>query len=188
MLLVNDFYHTCVTHCAYFSNSFWRVLTLSDSSRSSRFRSSIRLFWVVSCRSILLTFCSRSCTREHTLSEVTGALPPMAVVLVPLFVADSAAVVFPVMWIVLVLRVMGVGDMLRLRRFTLTGRLLALLVLVGAASFVPLLLAALSDDEMAILVERADIDLVITLLVVVLVLLLLCVLLECSTLLLVNEC
>lgn len=39
------------------------------------------------------------------------------------------------------------------------------------------LLVALSDDEMAILVERADIDLVITLVVVVLVLLLLLVVL-----------
>lgn len=153
------------------------------------------LFWVVNCRSIRFTFCSRSCTREHTLSEVIDpAHPPMAVVLVPLFVvADSTTIVGPlvvaavdVMWIVLVLRVMGVGDMLRLRRFTLTGRLL-LLVVTGTSLA---LLLALSD-EMAILVERADIDLVITLLLVVVlvVVLLLLVLLECcSTLLLVNRC
>lgn len=111
------------------------------------------------------------------MSEVTGAPPPMAVVLVPLLVANVdtsvvPAAVFDVMWIVLVLRVIGVGDMLRLRRFTLTGRL----VLEGATSLAPLLVA-LSDDEMAILVERADIDLVITLVVVVLVLLLLLVVL-----------
>lgn len=127
----------------------------------------------------------------------------MAVVLVPLLllllgatVVEASGAVPPVMWIVLVLRVMGVGDMLRLRRFTLTGRLVVLLVVVvvvqlvvleGAAVSLAALLAALSDDddEMAILVERADIDLVMTLVVVVLELLLL----ECSTLLLVNvEC
>lgn len=128
----------------------------------------------------------------------------MAVVLVPLLllllgatVVEVSGAVPPVMWIVLVLRVMGVGDMLRLRRFTLTGRLVLLLVVVvvvvqlvvleGAAVSLAALLAALSDDddEMAILVERADIDLVMTLVVVVLELLLL----ECSTLLLVNvEC
>lgn len=128
----------------------------------------------------------------------------MAVVLVPLLlgatvVKASGTVVPAPMWIVLVLRVMGVGDMLRLRRFTLTGRVAELLLvvvqlvaLVGAATSLAALLAVLSaaddGDEMAILVERADIDLVMTLVVVV-VLLLELLLLECSTLLLVNvEC
>lgn len=178
-------YHTCVTHWAYFSSSFWSVRTLSDSSRSIRVSSSIRPCWAVSWRSMRCTFCSRSCTRPHTLSietvEVDGGETGSV---------DDGFPVPPTMWIVLAFRFWGVGERLVFRRCTLSGRLLfagdgGRLVV---ASCVPLLLlvsttvvvaeAAVVDEddvdedeeEMAILVEvvvllldSADIDLVIAL-------------------------
>lgn len=81
-----------------------------------------------------------------------------------------------VMWIVFVFLEIGVGDMLRFRRFTLMGRLLLVVLEVSLALLAPAL-----SEEMAILVESADIDFVMTLLVLLVVL--------CSTLLLVaNAC
>lgn len=75
-----------------------------------------------------------------------------------------------VMWIVFVFRVVGVGDMLRLRKLTLTGRLLA--ATTGEAvsfAFVAFALPRFVSEEMAILVvERADIDFVIMLFVLLL--------------------
>lgn len=111
------------------------------------------------------------------MSEVTGtastpAFGPMAVVVVaplldvPLLlgavvVGSSGGPLVDVMWIVFVFLVMGVGDMLRFRRFTLMGRLLGIALGVSFALFaLPL------SEEMAILVDSADIDFVMTLLLV----------------------
>uniref|UniRef100_A0A182IWQ5 Uncharacterized protein n=1 Tax=Anopheles atroparvus TaxID=41427 RepID=A0A182IWQ5_ANOAO len=160
------------------SSSFWSVRTLSDSSRNIRVSSSIRPCWAVSCRSMRCTFCSRSCTRPHTVSIET----------MPVDADDGSTdddglpvvgAVLPTMWIVLALRFWGVGERLVFRRCTLSGRLFGdgcrLLV---TASDVPLFSADAEDEEMAILVvvvvvvvvllvfallDSADIDLVIAL-------------------------
>jgi len=79
--------HTWVKHCAYFSGSLFSAMTLSLSSRSIRFSSSMVPFWAVTSVSSLLTRTPPVPTALEEVAEMCVAVTVDAIV-------DEAAIAF----------------------------------------------------------------------------------------------